>query len=170
VTLILALLAGCTPRPLTPPPPHDVRLVVILPPENRTSDDLLVSGGSMLEKYVFHSDRLTVADILAADTEELLRARGYRAGAAGKPLPTEGNLLDLEIQRWEPDSWTEPTFVIVGVTATLRDGASGRELWSAHPPIGPIATPGAVVLGSAYEIAARKIVTEIFASWPGPSP
>src|SRR5437667_4590 len=89
----------------------------------------------------------------APPTTWLLRARGYRAGAAGKPLPTEGNLLDLEIQRWEPDSWTEPTFVIVGVTATLRDGATGRVLWSAHPPIGPVATPGAVVLGSAYEIA-----------------
>jgi hypothetical protein len=52
------------------------------------------------------------------------------------------------------------------VSATLRDGATGRELWSSHPPIGPIATPAVVVLGSAYTIAARKIITELFASWP----
>jgi hypothetical protein len=168
--LFLVLLAGCTPRPLTPPPPHDIRLVIILPPEDRSGGERLVSGGTLLDKYVLHGEPVTVGDVLAADAEELLRARGYRAGVVAKPGPTEGNLLDLEIERWEPDSWTEPTFVIVGVRATLRDGATGRELWSAHPPIGPIATPGAVVLGSAYQIAARKIIAELFASWPSVSP
>ena len=162
---LLLLVAGCMPRRVTPPP-QDVRSVAVLPPGNRTGDDLLVAGGSVLEKYVFRSERVTVPDVLAVEAEELLRARGYQVRNVANPGRAEENLLDLEIQRWEPDSWAQPTFVIVGVSATLRDGATGRELWSARPPIGPIATPGAVVLGSAYEIAVRKIITELFASWP----
>jgi len=168
-TVGLALLSGCLPHPPTPPPPMiGTRAVAILPPTNLTGDELLVAGGSMLETYVLRADHVTVPDLLASEAEVVLRARGYQATArAARPGDADGSRvglrLSLEIRRWEPDSWTHPQFVIVGVSATLTDGA--KEVWSARPAIHHVATPGAVILGSAYEIAARQVVDELLASW-----
>ncbi len=163
----LAFLMACTPRLAAPPPPRDLASVAVLTAKNSTGDDLVVAGGSPLKVYVLHSERVTVPDLLTGLTRDLLGARGYRViPEAVQPGATSGPRLTLEIRRWEPDSWIHPAFVIVGVGATLVDGATGRELWSAHPPIHPIATPGAIALGAAYEIAAHKAVAELFDSWP----
>lgn len=173
-TVGLALLAGCLPHPSPPPLPMiGTRAVAILPPTNLTGDELLVSGGSMLETYVLRADHVTVPDLLASEAEVVLRARGYQATArAARPgdadATRDGLRLSIEIRRWEPDSWTHPQFVIVGVSATLTDGA--KEVWSARPSIQHVATPGTVILGSAYEIAARRVVDELLASWPTRGP
>jgi ABC-type uncharacterized transport system auxiliary subunit len=86
-----------------------------------------------------------------------------RVAAQGHLAPF---VLYLEIRRWEPDAGTHPAFVIVGVEATLIDTSTGRTVWTSRPSVHPVATPGAVTLGSAYEIAARKVAEEIFGSWP----
>lgn len=159
-TLALGLGAGCMHPRVAPPPPNDVRTVTVLPPKNLTGDPLTVAGDSVIERYVLRSPRVTVADVLATEAEELLRARGYHVQADADFR------LALEIRRWEPDGGTHPQFVIVGVSATLAEAASGRVIWSARAPVHPIATPGTVVLGTAYEIAARKVVAELLAAWP----
>ncbi len=164
-TLPLALFVGCLPRAATLPPPKDLGAITIVPPENRTGDELLVAGGSLSETYLLRAERLTVPDVLAAETETLLRARGYRARLAEPEAGPTGLRLTIEVRRWEPDSWTHPAFVIAGVRAALTD-AQGRELWSAAPAVHPVATPGAVIPGAAYDTAARSLVRELFASWP----
>jgi hypothetical protein len=186
IVISFVFVSGCV-RPAIPPPPREVRTVAVLPPNNRTPDDLLVAGTSMVEKYALRSARVTVPDVLADEAEDLLRTRGYRVtatsaveAATSGHAPTsaddaarltrhaglEGFVLYLEIRRWEPDAGTHPEFVIVGVSATLLDATTGREIWSARPPVHPVATPGAVLLGSAYEIAAREVIAELLASWP----
>jgi hypothetical protein len=157
------VLAACAHRYVAPPVPNDVAAVVVVPPKNTTGDPLLVAGTSFAERYAFRTPRVTVADVVAAEVEDFLRARGYR-------LPTspvgsaDAARLEVEIRRWEPDAGTHPEFVIVGMSATLVD-AFGRVIWSTRPPVHPIATPGTVVLGDAYEIAARKAVAELLATW-----
>ena len=77
----------------------------------------------------------------------------------------EGFVLYLEIRRWEADADTHPAFVIAGVSASLIDAATGREVWSVRQPVHPVSTPGAVTLGAAYEIAVQTVVAEMFTSW-----
>ena len=182
----LALAAGCIHRPTVPPPPHGVHVVTVLPAANRTGDPLLITGTSLLERYAFRTERFTVADALAQEAASFLRARGYRvddpaviegtlhgrapdsaedAARVAASARLEGFILYLEIRRWEPDAGTHPAFVIVGVSATLIDAASGREVWSVRQPVHPVATPGAVTLGSAYDIAVQAVVSQIFGSW-----
>jgi len=185
VAALEVLPLGCM-RPPIPPPPPSVRSVAVLPPKNLTGDTLPVAGGSLLERYALRTSPITVPDVLADEAESLLEARGYRVAAVtlvqqatGGAAPEnaeaaariaaqghlEGAVLYLEIRRWEADAATHPAFVIVGVAATLIDTPTGRVIWSVHPSIHPVATPGAVTLGSAYEIAARKVVEEILAPW-----
>lgn len=178
----LALAVGCAERTPIPPPPRDVRVVTVLPANNRTGEDLIIAGASLIETYVLPAARVAVPDVLAAEAGALLRTRGYRVtdAALGGRAPASaedaarlageralaGFVLYLEIRRWEADAGTHPAFVIVGVSAILMDVAGGREVWSARLPVHPIATPGAVTLGTAYEIAARAVVGELLASWP----
>jgi len=161
----LTLLAGCLPPPTPAPPALGTRAITIAPPANLTGDQLVVSGGSMLESWVLRSDRVTVPDLLASEAEAALRGRGYQATArAARAGGADGLRLTIEIRRWEPDSWSQPQFVLVGVSATLTDGA--KEMWSTHPAIRRVATPNVAVLGSAYEIATRQAIEELLASWP----
>jgi len=180
IVVIAATAIGCAPA-LVPPPP-EVQAITVLPPNNRTGDGLLIAGASLLE-WAFAAPRVTVADVLADETETLLRARGYpvqRRAQAATGAPPEssaaaaalarrtdlaGAALYLEIRRWEPDVETHPAFVIVGVEATLIDAATGQVVWSLRPRVHPVPTPGAVTLGTAYEIAARKVAAEVLASW-----
>jgi hypothetical protein len=168
VAVAAALLAGCMPHPAPAPPAVAARTITIAPPTNLTGDQLVVSGGSMLETWVLRSDQVTVPELLASEAEASLRARGYQATARpeqpGADPAGAGLRLTIEIRRWEPDSWSQPQFVLIGVSATLTDGA--REVWSVRPPIRRVATPNVAVLGSAYEIAARHAVDELLGSWP----
>src|SRR6185436_3467069 len=73
--LIATLCLGCAAP--SPPPPSTVRSVAVLAPSNRTGDGLLVAGASLLEKYAFHTDRVTVADVLGAELRSQLAHRGF---------------------------------------------------------------------------------------------
>ncbi len=189
VTAILyavVLATGCVHRPVAPPPPHDVHAVTIVPPANRTGDGLLIAGTSLLERYALHTERFTVPDALAEETASFLRARGYRvteratvdaalhgrapgsaeeASRSASTAGVAGAVLYLEIRRWEADADTHPAFIIAGVSASVIDVATGHEVWSVRRPVHPVATPGAVTLGAAYEIAVQTVVAEMFASW-----
>jgi hypothetical protein len=160
------------------------RTVAVLPPANRTGDPLLVAGTSFLEKYALRTDRVTVPDVLASEARLQLARRGFtvvshdeveavtQGRAPGSPeaaaeiasrakLP--GLALYLDVRRWEPDAPTHPSFVLVGLTASFVDPATGRVVWTAERPTQPVATPGEVALGPAYVTAARKVMEEVLA-------
>ena len=185
LAFVALLVTGCATKP-TPPPPSTVRSVAVLSPSNRTGDGLLVAGTSFLEKYAFRTDRVTVPDVLASLLRMQLARRGFTvvaadvvdAGtegrAAGSPeaavelahhAKLDAPALWVSIDRWEPDQGVEPDFVIVGLEAGLVDPATGKALWHTRRRPSPVPTPGAVTLGSAYEIAAQKVTDELLASW-----
>jgi hypothetical protein len=176
------MLAAACSRPAPPPPRDLVRTVAVLPPANRTGDPLLVSGASFLERYAFRSDRVTVPDVLASEARFQLAHRGFTVVPAddvesatqgrtpGSPeaaaeIASRGKLpglaLWLDVRRWEPDAPTQPSFVLVALTASLVDPATGRVVWSAERRTAPVATPGEVTLGSAYVTAARKVIEDV---------
>jgi TolB-like protein len=180
---LLLVLSACRPAP-SPPPLDLPRTVAVLPPTNRTGDPLLVAGTSFYEKYVRPTDRVTVPDVLAAEARVQLARRGFSVvppetvdAATGGRAPDseaaaaelaargklEGAVLYVEVRRWEPDAATQPSFVIVGLAASLLDAASGRVLWSAERRVAPVATPGEVALGAAYVTAARKTMEDLLA-------
>ena len=122
---LFAVAAGCIHRPAAPAPPHGVHVVTVLPAANRTGDPLLITGTSLLERYAFRTERVTVADALAQEAAAFLRARGYRvnepstvegtlpghapdsaedAARVASHAGLEGFVLYLEIRRWEPDA------------------------------------------------------------------
>jgi hypothetical protein len=182
--LPLLLLAGACARPAPPPPPDMVRTVAVLPPANRTGDALLVAGTSLLEQYALRTERVTVPDVLASEARLQLARRGFTVVAAedvesatqgrapGSPeaaaeiasrAKLAGLALYLDVRRWEPDAPTHPSFILVSVTASLVDPATGRVVWRAERPTGPVATPGEVARGPAYVTAARKVIEELLA-------
>jgi hypothetical protein len=182
----LAALGLSCAAPRIAPPPSSVRRVAVLRPQNRTGDGLLIAGASLLERYALRTDRVTVPDVLAAETglqlarhgidlvspEEVEHATGGRvpgSADAAAQLAREGGLdapvLYLEIRRWDPDAGTHPAFVIVALGAALVDPGAGTILWQADLASRPVATPGAVTRASAYVDATRKVAEELFASW-----
>jgi hypothetical protein len=188
--MLAAVFAGCA-IPATAPPPSTVRTVAVLPPSNQTGDGLLVAGSSLLERYALHTDRVTVPDVLAAELRTQLGRRGIavvrsevvQAATGGRSVASpeaaaevarHGHLdepvLLVVIERWEPDAGTHPAFVIVALDASLVDPASGAVLWRTHRRASPIATPGTVTLGTAYEIAAQKAVEELVGTWGAEPP
>ena len=183
-SLLLPLSAIACVRSPAPAPPKTVQAVAVFPPDNLTGDELLVEGGSLLEKYVFHTQRVTVADVLAAEARRQLASRGvtiippdvvdaaagehpplgaYGAAAAAARNHIDADVLFIEIRRWEPDVPFQPRSIIVSLAATLVDPADQHTLWSADRPSRPIATPGAVTLGAADVIAAGKAIEELLA-------
>jgi hypothetical protein len=175
--------------PTPPTPPIVVHAVAVFPPNNRTGDDLLVEGGSALERYVFHTQRVTVGDVLAAEARGQLAARGVVVIAPEiidtavrnyVPLTVEtaarqaardhidGDVLYIEIRRWEPDAPFQPTRIIVSLAATLRDPADDHILWHVEQPSRPVATPGAVTLGAADVIAAQNAIQDLLAPLASP--
>jgi hypothetical protein len=76
----------------------------------------------------------------------------------------EGSVLYIEIRRWEADmSPLHPRRILVVLDARLIDTATGQVVWTAHHPLRPVPTPGAITRWVAYTIAARKVAEEIFA-------
>jgi hypothetical protein len=177
----LSLAAACAHRP-APPRLSPGQVVAVLPPNNRTADPLLVSGASFLDRYVFHSERVTVGDVLAGEARFQLAERGLRvipgeaiaaatkgqtpqSPAAAAEMASRGKLdalaLYLEIRQWEPDAPVHTSFVIVGLLASLVDPGSGNVVWQFDRHPAPVATPGEVTLENAYETAARKVMAEV---------
>ena len=157
------IVAGACTRPAPAPPPDIPHTVAVLAPINETGDPLLVAGASFLEKYALATDRVTVPDVLASEARVQLARRGFTVVSSEELGNGAGVKLQLDVRRWEPDAPTHPSFVLVGMGATLVDAASGRVVWSADRRTAPVATPGEVALGPAYVTAARKVVEEMLA-------
>jgi hypothetical protein len=170
-------------------PPSTVRSVAVLTPVNRTGDELLVTGGTLLERYVMHTYRVTVPDVLAIELRTELTRRGFAVvppetvetvAQKGRTPTLEaaiaaargGDLHDpvpfVTIDQWQTNGGTEPDFIIVALDATLVDPERGTVLWHVRRRARPIGTPGTVTLGDAYEVAARKAAVELLASWGDP--
>lgn len=77
----------------------------------------------------------------------------------------EGSALYLEIKRWEMDMPLHPKRVLVALEASLIDVATGRIMWTAHYPLRPVPTPGAVTRWAADMIAAHEVAEEMLAPW-----
>jgi hypothetical protein len=177
----LSLAAACAHRPA---PLHlsPGRAIAVLPPNNRTGDPLLVSGASLLDRYAFHAERVTVGDVLAAEARFQLAEHGIsvipreavvaategrvpQSPQAAAEIAAHGKLdglaLYLEIRQWQPDAPVHTSFVIVGLSLSLVDPASGNVVWQLDRHPAPVATPGEVTLENAYETAAREAIAEI---------
>jgi len=175
------LVAACASPP-APPSLRPGQAIAVLMPNNRSGEPLLVAGGSLLDRYVFRAEPVTVGDVLAAEVRFQLADRSVavipqavmaqaidgqvpQSPQAAGEIVARGKLdalaLYLEIRRWEPDAPTQPAFVIVGASASLVDPASGKVVWQLDRPALPIPTPGEVTLETAYETAARKLASEM---------
>jgi len=175
-----ALCCGCLKPP--PPPPPSVHTVAVFPARNRTGDDLLISGGTILEKYVFHTARLTVPEVLAAEARTVLEKAGYTlvspelvetasggqapasaaaAAAAAVTHDLAGDVLYIDLRQWTPDLTYGPSAIIVSLHIDLIDPASGRVLWSADHPARPVRTPGTINFADAYWVAARSVIRQM---------
>ena len=182
--VVLGLVAvGACSKPFTAPP-RSVTTVAVLPPNNLTGDPLLVAGGSFLEQYAFETERITVPEALLAETRTFLEKRGYEvvsgetvAGVTGGKAPQSvadaariatqlagGNVLYIEIRRWDAVDQSTPRAILVSIVASLVE-PGGRVLWQADRPAKPVQTEGAISQPTAYMIAVQKIVAELFESW-----
>jgi len=180
VLLGSALLAGCA----TSAPLQVARGIAVLPANNLTGDPLLVSGSGLIDRYVRHAEQVSVGDVLQSEARFQLQQKGFDvadvktpAGAPQAGVPTsvdsalalarqngvKNGVLYLEIRRWEADAPTHTRYVVVGLTASLLDPVSGREIWHEHRKAAPVATPGVINLESAYVVAARKVIAEMLA-------
>ena len=184
--LLPVLTLHCALPPSAPPLPATVRTMAVLPPNNRTGDPLLIESASFWDPSAARPGRVTVADVLAAEARAQLARRGFTVmapeavtAAIGNQTPSspeeaadlvvhgklEGSsALYIEIRRWEADmSPLHPRRILVALEARLIDTATGQVVWTAHPPLRPVPTPGAVTRWMAYTIAARKVAQELLA-------
>lgn len=178
----LALLIGCVKPP--PPPPQSVHTIAVFPAHNQTGDELLISGGTIVEKYVFHTARVTVPDVLAAEARTVLETAGYTlvspelvqavtdgqapasaadaaSIAATHDLP--GDILYIDLRQWTSDLTYGPSAIIVSMRIELVERTTGRLLWSADHPPRPVQTPGTINFADAYWVAARSVVRQMLA-------
>jgi hypothetical protein len=179
--VVLGMLTGCA----TPQAPLGIAgSIAVLPTNNLTGDPLLVEGGGLVDRYIRHATRVTVGDVLQSEARFRLQEKGFSVGdwsaqqsalkgrvpdsaQAAAELARQGGftsrVLYLEIRRWEPDAPTHPRFVIVALTASVIDAASGQEIWREHRRAAPVPTPGAINVEAAYVVAARRVIAEILA-------
>ena len=120
--LLPVLTLSCVLSPGAPPLPTTARTIVVLPPNNRTGDPLLVESASFLHPYADRPGRVTVPDVLATEVREQLAQRGVTViapeaviAAIGTQTPgspeeaaalaaqgqLEGSALYIEIRRWD---------------------------------------------------------------------
>lgn len=182
VALVLAIpliLPGCTSPPSAPE--HLGGKLTVLPVNNRSGDDLVVSGEGVLDRYLFRTPSTGLADILEAEAGFQLREKGFevplplatarslkgrvpRSPQEAAELAAQAGLgspcLYLEIRRWEPEGRAHVNSVLVDVVFVLLDPANRTELWRSQRR-GPIPTPGQFLVGSAYVAAARKVIAEV---------
>jgi hypothetical protein len=182
LTLVLTTLTGCA---TTPAPLAITGSIAVLPTNNRTGDPLLVEGGGLIDRYVRHTGRVGVGDVLQSEARFRLQEKGFDVGdwaaqqsalkgrvpespQAAVELARQSGLksrvLYLEVRRWEADAPTHPRYVIVAMTASLIDAASGQELWREDRRAAPVPTPGSITVESAYVVAARRVIAEMLAA------
>ena len=159
--VVLGCLTGCASSPPAPPA-HLGRAIAVLPPNNRTGDPLVVAGTGLIDRYLRHAERVTVADVLLSEARLQLEENGFEVADRHRvetalngrvpespdsavELASHGGLTDLvlylEIRRWEPDAPMHPTFVIVGLAARLIDPSTGTVVWQDDRRPAPVPTP-----------------------------
>ena len=140
-----------------------------------------MSGDGVLDRYVFHAETVTVADVLEAEAALQLREKGFDPSPSDRkatkdrgPTSVEEALeltaqsgfgplcLFLEIRRWEPESRVHVKYVTVDVEVSLIDAKTRAVIWHSSKR-GPVPTPGQVLFEAAYVAAARKVVAGLFA-------
>ena len=184
VGLVALVLAAACAKPAPRPPADMPRTIAVLQPHNATGGPLTVAGSSLLERYAFGTEVVTVSDVLGAEARFQLEQRGFTvvpadtvAAATEGRAPTSvataaeiavrgrlpGLALFVDVLRWDPDAPTEPRFVIVNATATLLDAATGRVVWTNRWPTRPVPTLGFPTLGGAYIAATRKVAEALLA-------
>ena len=185
VALVAFVLAGCAAA--APPPPASIRVVAVFPPLNETGDELLIAGGSILEKYVFHTERFTVTDVLAAEARSQLAQRGYdvvspaavekavgaqppdsryAAAMLAKERGFGGGVMFIDLRRWV---YSSPDAIIVSLRVDVVESGTGRVLWSADRPSRPVSTQGTIDIANAYYVAARRVMSEALESFTPPA-
>ena len=81
--VVLGCLTGCASSPPAPPA-HLGRAIAVLPPNNRTGDPLVVAGTGLIDRYLRHAERVTVADVLLSEARLQLEENGFEvAGGSG---------------------------------------------------------------------------------------
>ncbi|MDX2170937.1 MAG: hypothetical protein SF182_27965 [Deltaproteobacteria bacterium] len=179
---MFALCAGCASgRP--PAPPDPLPAVVLLPiadPPNRSAvrgvftfyswiADTRAAVPSELDAALRRELRARRIAPLSPNGEALLPAMTLRQAtaavvASGLPAPA----LFVEIGKWEAENADFPSFVDVGLQATLLDPTSGRILWTTRHEPGPLATRGATGLADAYQRAAATVAAWLVGRWSAP--
>ncbi|HZN57106.1 MAG TPA: hypothetical protein VFD71_03445 [Planctomycetota bacterium] len=146
-------------------------IVVVPRPTNLTGEELVVSGATLLEDYVFGAERITVPDVLQAEARRLLERAGFSTGgalASGRGPAAE---LILTLRRWEPDASVHASRIVVALGAELVEVKTHRVLWSGDHPARPEASPGVVVIGDAHVLVARRVMASLLVSLvPRPEP
>jgi len=105
--------------------------------------------------------RVTPRETIATATENRTPRSPESAAEIAAHGKLDGLALYLEIRHWEPDAPVHPGFVIVGLSASLVEPATGKIVWQVNRRSAPVATPGEVTLENAYETAARRVIAEI---------
>jgi hypothetical protein len=175
--ILLVVVCGCA----TPPDvvPLHITTIAVFPPVNRTGDDLLVSGGSMLGSLLEEKNRVTVMNLLAGEarfqlardgftvvspevvdkaTQDLSPPTASEAAAVASKSDIDAAVLHLGVRVWEPDPPMVPSKIIVAVDGTLIDSKTGRTLWTSTRAPRPVSTAGAVIFGDACVIAAHLVM------------
>jgi hypothetical protein len=181
VTVLVLALTGCA---TSQAPLGIAGSISVLPTNNLTADPLLVEGSSLIDRYIRHTGRVSVGDVLQSEARFRLQEKGFAVGdwsaqaaalkgrtpgsaeaaaELARQIGLTGRVLYLEIRRWEPDAPTHPRFIIVAMTASVVDAASGQEIWRDDRRAAPVPTPGAVNIESAYVVAARRVIAEMLA-------
>ena len=180
--VLVAALAGCATHASAPLGISGS--IAVLPANNRTGDPLLVQGAGLIDRYVRKAEPVSVADVLQSEARAQLKDKGFDVGdwaaqnatlkgrvpaspqdavALARQSGLTSRVLYLEIDRWEADAPTHTRFVIVAVTASLLDPATGQQIWREHRRAAPVPTPGTISVETAYVAAARKVIAEVLA-------
>ena len=181
MVLVAATLNGCATSSRAPL--QVSRNIAVLPTNNLTGDPLLVMGAGLIDRYVRRTAEISVGDVLQSEARYQLQQKGFdvaiwqTTGAAHEQAPTsldaalamarqsgtKSSVLYLEIRRWEADAPTQTRFVIVGLSASLLDPVSGREIWREYRAPAPVGTQGTITVEAAYVAAARRVIAEMLA-------
>ena len=164
--------------------PMAIHRIAVLAPENLTGDDLLITDISALERYAFHSERVTVADALAAYAraelalqafevvDPLIVERATEGRAPGSPRAAvellraaklDAMAMVIQIRRWSPEATVEVSAVIVDLDIMLIDPETGMVFWEARHPTRPEQVHAPLLRGEAYTIIAEKLIREMLA-------
>jgi hypothetical protein len=162
--LALVLAVACVRQAALSPPPEALRTLAVAAPRNQTGNELPVAADSILELLGLGRTRVSVPDLLGAETRTLLGERGF---VLVPPEDETAPTLQLVIERWEPET-PSLSFVLVTVGASLLEPPAGRVLWSVRRVRWMVPTRGAPTAATASAMAARTVVHTLFAEWiPG---